>query len=257
MFFGYLFPFFLGLVFGSFMNVIVWRIPRGLNFVTGRSVCPKCKKQISWYDNIPLLSFILLGGKCRSCHKKISIRYPIIESATAAGFIFIYYFATTFRGFAVNGPLGYWEIPFLFTIFLILESIFIIDLEHQYIPDEIIFFGITVTFLFFLIFDYQRIFINLFSGFLASVFLLCLHLITRGKGMGLGDVKFAVLGGLLVGFPYLFTWLFLSFLTGGFVGMIMILAGKAKLGQKIPFGPFLAFALIVTILFGNYLTSFV
>ncbi|KKT32410.1 MAG: Type 4 prepilin-like protein leader peptide-processing enzyme [Candidatus Woesebacteria bacterium GW2011_GWB1_44_11] len=221
--------FVLGLVFGSFISALTWRYPRGISVKKGRSVCPKCRKQIAWYDNIPLLSYILLGGKCRNCRKPISWRYPVIELATGIGFLLI-------------GPQILWLI-----IFCILEIIFIIDFEHQIIPDSFVFAGLFLSL--FLIPD--SLFGSLFAGFLASTLLVLIHLLTKGRGMGLGDVKFAVLGGMLVGLKLLPVWFFLAFLTGAFIGIILILGRKARLKSQIAFGPFLVAAIPLSLLYGE------
>lgn len=228
------FLFVLGLVFGSFLSAVSWRIPKKISIAKGRSICPNCKHQIAWFDNIPLFSFLFLGGKCRNCKKPISPRYPLIELATGVGFLLI--------GFQI-----FWLI-----IFCLLALIFIIDLEHQIIPDVLIFVGIGITFFYFLLLPNQySLFPSVFAGFLAALFLVLIHLATRGRGMGLGDVKFAVLGGMLTGLNLFLIWLFLAFLTGGLTGIILILGKKAGLKSKIAFGPFLVIAIPITLIWGE------
>jgi prepilin signal peptidase PulO-like enzyme (type II secretory pathway) len=223
----------LGLIIGSFISALSWRFPKRISVVKGRSICPNCKHQISWYDNIPLLSYVLLGGKCRHCKKTISWRYPAIELVTAIGFLLI-------------GPN-----VFALIMFCLLELIFIIDLEHQIIPDTFIFFGLVIVLLLSLITDDRLLLSSLFSGFLAASLLMLIHLFTRGRGMGLGDVKFAVLGGMLVGLKFSLIWLFLAFLTGGIVGTILLLGRKAGLKDKIAFGPFLVISIPASIIWGQ------
>jgi leader peptidase (prepilin peptidase) / N-methyltransferase len=224
-----LFKFTLGLVVGSFIAALTYRYVRSISNMHGRSFCDNCKKQINWYDNIPLLSFLFLGGKCRNCRKKISPRYPIIEFSCAIGFLLI--------GFqAVN-----------LALFCILAIIFVIDFEHQIIPDSFIFPGIILS----LLFIPHALFSGLLAGFICATFLLLVHIITKGCGMGLGDVKFAVLGGMIVGLPLSPVWLFIAFLTGAMVGIILILGKKAGLKSKIAFGPFLVIAIPVTLLWGQ------
>lgn len=238
MMFVYLFVFFIGLCLGSFSNVLIWRIPKGLS-IGGRSVCRKCRNKISWFDNIPLLSFVLLYGKCRNCKSKISLRYPLVELLTGFIFLFIY------LKFAYS-----YETLFFLLLSPILISIFFIDLNHQIIPDELVFAGIIIVFLYRLLFPVNNSFYTaIFAGFLSSFVLLVLHLITKGKGMGLGDVKFAILGGMMVGLNHVFFWFFMAFLTGAVIGCILILTKRYGLKSKIAFGPFLILALFLTILY--------
>lgn len=226
--------FVLGLVFGSFISALSWRFPKGLSIARGRSICPNCKKQIIWYDNIPVFSYILLAGKCRHCKKPISLRYPVIELSTAIGFTLI----------------GFQFIPLI--LFFLLEIIFIIDLEHQIIPDIFVFAGI----LLFLFTVGNSLLTVLFSGFICATFLMLIHLVTKGHGMGLGDVKFAVLGGIIVGLPLSPVWLFVAFLTGGITGIILIISKKARFKSKIAFGPFLILAIPITLVFGRTILRF-
>jgi leader peptidase (prepilin peptidase)/N-methyltransferase len=239
------FLFLLGLCFGSFATALSWRIPHRISFVKGRSICPNCKSQISWYDNIPLLSYLLLGGKCRKCKTKISARYPIIELSSAFGFLII----------------GLYSFPDLIAtvyrliIFVLLLIIFIIDLENQIIPDSLTFTGLFIVAFYLILGNQQFLFPLLFSGFVAASLLMLIHLMTKGRGMGLGDVKFAVLGGMLIGLKLLPIWLLLAFLTGAVVGIILIIVGKAGLKSKIAFGPFLIIGIPLALLYGEKIFS--
>jgi leader peptidase (prepilin peptidase) / N-methyltransferase len=220
----------IGLIFGSFIAALSYRYPKRISNLKGRSFCDNCKKQIAWYDNIPLLSFIFLGGKCRNCKMKISWRYPLIELATGIGFMLI--------GFQI----------FPLILFGLLEIIFIIDLENQIIPDLFIFLCLLVVLL---MPGTHSLMDKFLAGFIAATFLLLIHLTTKGRGMGLGDVKFAVLGGVMVGITLLPVWLFVAFLTGAIVGIILILGRKAGLKSKIAFGPFLVISIPATLLWGQ------
>jgi len=239
------FLFLLGICFGSFVSAFSYRYLRGISVARGRSFCPKCKSKINWFDNIPILSFFLLKGKCRNCKKKISSRYPIIELASGTGFVLI----------------GIYTIPdyiytlYLLAIFVLLLLIFVIDLENQIIPDLLVFVGVFLVTVYSIFFTPQSIFSLLSSGFVAATFLMLINLLTRGRGMGLGDVKFAVLGGMLVGLKLLPIWLLMAFLTGATVGSILILVGKAKMKTKIAFGPFLIASIVLAVTFGNSIVS--
>lgn len=238
----------LGLCVGSFLNVIIHRLPKGMSVIGGRSFCPRCRKKISWFDNIPLLSFVLLAGKCRHCKKPISWRYPLVELIT--GILFV---LEVFR-LGNLGDLGVLGVERLGIDLILVSSlivIFFIDLEHQIIPDEIIIFDVAIT-LILLISQYPNILIsNIFVALACSGFFLALHLITKGRGMGLGDVKFAFLIGLVLGFPRVVVCFYLAFLTGAIIGIILIIARLAKFGQQIAFGPFLSLAFLVTFFAGE------
>lgn len=220
----------LGLVIGSFIGALTYRHPRGISLVKkSRSFCDSCGWAIFWYDNIPLVSYLTLFGRCRKCGKRISPRYPIIEATTALAFLLI-------------GPS-----PVYLLLFCLFEIIFIIDLEHQIIPDLFVFFGFLVA----AFIPHTELFSDIFSGFAASLVLFLIYLVTKGKGMGLGDVKLAIFLGFLVGLKLNLIWLFLSFLIGGVFSFILLLLGTAKLKDKIAFGPFMIIAAPLAILFGE------
>lgn len=242
-----IFPFITGLCIGSFLNVIIYRMPRNLPFVRGRSYCPKCRKKISWYDNIPLLSFLRLKGRCRNCHQKISYRYPLVEFLT--GILFILGAESVLEK---SAGLGILEILAIVRIWLIISAfvaVFFIDLEWQIIPDQIVFPAILINFFLSLATSYRALITNLLpAAVISALFFYLLHWLTRGKGMGLGDVKLAFLIGLILGFPLTVVGLYLAFLTGAITGVILILAGKVKFKQKIAFGPFLSLSTVAVLL---------
>ncbi len=211
------------LVLGSFVSAITYRIPRGLGFVSGRSFCDSCKTNLRWYDNIPLISFLLFSGTARCCGKKISIRYPLVELTSLTGAITLFYF------------FPFYQFILMYLLFLILLAILVIDLEHQIIPDQLTW---AVLILSFFLLDGSMI-SSLFSAFFLSLLLLCLHLITQGRGMGLGDVKLAIPLGLILGFELGFYWLVTSFILGGIVASVLLILKRANLKTKIAFGPFL------------------
>lgn len=231
---------FLGAVLGSFAGALTYRWPHGESILQGRSQCPKCKHQIAWFDNIPLLSYLILRGKCRNCSKPISIRYFYIELGLTSLFTLFY-----FAGLAT---------PLNLAIIFITYCIFIIDFEHQYIPDTLSFVGLllVISNLFFL---NQSPYLALASGLSAGVFLLLINLLTLGRGMGLGDVKLALFLGSFLSFPLAITWMFMSFVIGSVIGLILIIFRLKKFKQRIAFGPFLVAGFYIVMLFGETLTD--
>jgi len=244
------FLFALGFCVGSFINCVVDR--KGIAF--GRSHCDHCQKPLAWFDNIPLLSFAFLGGKSRCCRKRISWRHPLVELATGVTFG-IGYVVCGIGG--IEGIRDIGEILFLLFISSALMAIFVFDWQYQIIPDKITFSAVVLT-LFYLLIKYS-IFYTLYSiltALGAMGFFLFLYLITKGKGMGFGDVKFAFLMGLLLGWPGILVALYFAFLTGAGVGIILILLGKKKFGQHIPFGPFLVVGTFVSLFWGEKILGY-
>jgi prepilin signal peptidase PulO-like enzyme (type II secretory pathway) len=241
----FLFIAIFGLVAGSFLGMLTYRLPRRLS-LAGRSICPHCKNVILWRDNIPLISFFLLFGRCRSCGKKISFRYPIIEFVTLTSFITTAYFWSTQSS-------DLFHLFLLLLLLLFFLSLSIIDIEHQILPDLLLVLLLFFVILLVLGLPSPTLFINLFVGICAYSFFLFLFLVTKGRGIGFGDVKLAFILGTLLGFPGVIVWLYLSFLIGAAAGLILLLLGYAKLGKPIPFGPFLLFSAWVALLFGEKL----
>ena len=215
-----------GLVVGSFIGVVSYRLPRGLGFIKGRSFCDNCKKSLRWYDNIPAFSYLLLSGKSFCCSKKISIRYPLIEIASGIGTVLIYLLSSNF---------------IFIVLFYLLLVVFIIDIENQIIPDTFSFLIFLGGLLYF--FSYEKI----LAGFLLSSVILFVYIATKGRGMGLGDVKLTLGLGTWLGLSKGFTFLFTSFLIGGIIALLLLLLGRAKMKTKIAFGPFLIIGFLLTL----------
>lgn len=237
--------FILGIVCGSFLNVVASRLPSGKS-LGGRSLCLWCKTKIFWYDNIPILSFLVLGGRCRHCRKQIPIRYPLTEFFTGILFVSLglaYRFCN--QGVLLSeacrwsGFLDRAFLPFSFVLAGILVAIFLIDLEHKLVPDILVFPLLFLTLVLSLFLNFSSASASLFAGFISSTFLLLIFFLTRGRGMGLGDVKLALPLGILMGITKFYYWLFTSFLLGATVGVILILLKKAKPKDRIAFGPYL------------------
>ncbi len=247
----------LGLVVGSFLTCVSWRLPRGQSFWQGRSRCPKCKKVIPFFCNIPLFSYIFLQARCFYCRKKISVRYPLIEGAAALLFLFSgAFFYLIQSNLPWMGALGVFALPFWLFLAALFLLILIIDWEDQIIPDRLVYLGLIVCLVAILLSGQEIFFLNLLAGLLAAAFLLSVYLATQGRGMGLGDVKLVLLLGLVLGPKGVLISLFLAFLTGAVVGIILILAGRGRWKQKIAFGPFLVLGFVLVSFLGERLISF-
>ena len=261
----YFFVFLFGLTIGSFLNCVIYRLEKKQSALKGRSYCPHCKHQLKWYDLIPVLSFVILKGRCRYCHKKISWQYPLVEISTALIFLLI------FNEFSIFNFQNLINILFLFAITSFLIIIFVYDLKHYIIPDRVVFSGIAIVFVYKLIEilafrnwdlirnyeleirNFQPLLYSLGVAFLASMFFLTIVLATKGRGMGIGDVKLGFLMGLFLGWPNIFVALFFAFFIGAIIGIGLILVQKKTLKSEIPFGPFLITGTFIALFWGKEL----
>lgn len=238
-----LFIFVIGLCIGSFLNVLIDRLPKGEQVFKGRSKCDYCKKILRWFELIPLLSFFLQRGTCLRCHKKLSVQYPLVELATGIGFIVLYF----------SSPNNLTILLSYYVLCTSLLVIFVVDLKYQIIPDSMIILGIIGSLI--LLFFSKHYALNpmpyFFSAIVTSLLFFLLWRVTKGKGMGFGDVKLAFLLGLLLGYPRIVVALYSAFLTGALSGVILILKGKKSLKSKIAFGPFLIVGALIALLWSQ------
>jgi leader peptidase (prepilin peptidase) / N-methyltransferase len=236
----------LGLVIGSFLNVLVHRLPRGESLVSPPSRCPECSRRIRPLENVPLVSWCALRGRCAGCARPISVRYPLIELATGALFVLV-----SLR-FGLVPELG----AFL-VLAAALVAISAIDIEHRLIPKRIVWPAFAAGALFFLgaaaADGLWRQAVRAGIGAAAAfAVLFTIHLISP-RGMGFGDVRLAGLLGLhlgWLGWGHVGLGLFAGFLAGGVAGVVALLAGRSR-RSALPFGPFLAFGTLATVLVGN------
>jgi len=217
-----------GLALGSFLNVVIARVPVGRSLVRPGSACPGCSAPLTWYDNIPVLSFMLLRGRCRSCGMRISWRYPIVETITAAVLVVAY---------AAFGP----SVNFLVACVLlpVLVALTAIDLDHQMIPDAITLPGIVVGLVINVVgrrISWLDCAIGILLG--GGLFLVII-LVSRG-GMGGGDLKLGAMLGAFLGWQALLVALFVAIVLGGAIGAVLLATGRRGRKDPIPFGPFLA-----------------
>jgi leader peptidase (prepilin peptidase)/N-methyltransferase len=238
------FAFIFGAVVGSFLNVCIFRLPTHVSIVQPLSQCPHCQHAIRFYDNIPLISFIVLRGKCRDCGGKISWRYPLVELLTALLSLFL---------FLKFGLTLIFLIFFIFTAVLIVITF--IDLDHQIIPDVLTLPGIPVFFLlaiFVVKIPWLEALIGLLIGggvLFAIAFVY--ELITKREGMGGGDIKLLAMIGGFLGWKSLIFVLLVSSFTGAIVGITAMIIKKQDMKYAVPFGPFLSLAAIAYIFWGD------
>jgi leader peptidase (prepilin peptidase)/N-methyltransferase len=228
----------LGAIVGSFLNVVAHRVPRGESLVSPPSRCPECEAQIKPYDNVPLLSWLLLRGRCRNCGAPISPRYPLVELVTAVAFAAV----VAVRGFDNDLVL---ELPFVAALIALAA----IDFDHKLLPNKIVYplaaYGVIAT----LLVDQDDLVENLIAGAGAFAFLLA-ALLAYPRGMGMGDVKLAGAMGLYLGLSVIPAML-VAFLSGSLVGVaILAREGAAARKKAVPFGVFLALGGIVGVLAG-------
>lgn len=239
-----LFFFIIGTIIGSFLNVLIVRVPKDESIVSPPSHCPYCDHRISPLENIPVLSYLYLRGRCRKCGEKISPRYLIVEIIT--GLLFLMAFSIT----GLNAKL----IPELFIISVLIVVSFI-DYELQLIPNKIIYPSIVFSLILILATSGVEALLSSLAGFLIGGGLLLVIVVIQPKGMGLGDVKLAALSGLYLG-PKVLISLFLSFLIGAVVSVVLLLLKLKTRKDHIPFGPFIAISAVITLFWGDklYLT---
>ena len=255
-----LFLFIFGLFIGSFLGVLVDRMPRNETFVKGHSYCEFCKKELKVKDLIPVLSFIFTKGKCRYCHVSLPYFYPIIEISTGILFVLTYIFTISNFKFLISNEVLNPQFLIALIYYLIIVSMFVVvffmDLKYGIILNKILLPLIAIILGYSFIFNPESLIINLVCGVLAFLFFLLIALgfkFVRGKdGMGGGDIKLAFVLGLFLGFPNIILALYLAFLTGAIVGIILILWKKKNLkNTSLPFGPFLILGAIICLFFGN------
>lgn len=277
--------FILGTILGSFIKATADRSLAGSSLLS-RSRCPQCKKRLSWYDLIPLLSYLSLAGKCRYCHKKIGIEYLVVE--LAMGVLIAFLFWQNF--YKIQWTTFLLELVFKIFFITVLVILFLTDLKKMIIPDKIVLPSILITLVFltgvtlfkigYLYYslsqseigklllsphnDYfirhalmvaQPLLESMVMGLLIGGLFYLLIVITRGQGMGGGDVKLGALMGLGLGFPNALIATMIAFLTGAIWSVVLILGGKKHFGQTIAFGPFLVIGSLVALLWADQILN--
>lgn len=243
-----------GLIIGSFLNCLVWRLYTSES-LGGRSHCCDCGKQVRWYDNIPLLSFILLRGRCRDCRIAISWQYPVVEAATALLFA-----AAAWRLTLIFGAVDSWGFEAALTlvrdwIFIAsLIAVFVTDIRWYVIFDQVTLPASAVLLVLNLMLgvSWQSL---LLSGTIGIGFFLLQFLVSRGRWIGGGDIRLGLLLGVSLGWPLIIPGIFIAYFIGSFVGVGLLIAAKKKWQSRLPLGTFLSVSAIVTLFYGEQIVD--
>jgi prepilin signal peptidase PulO-like enzyme (type II secretory pathway) len=239
--------FIFGLIVGSFLNCVIYRLGKKKSFLNGRSFCPECFHILSWKDLIPIFSFLILKGKCRYCRKKISLQYPLVEFFTGILFLATFYYLRN-QLFSLQ---GIFTLFYYWTVFSSLIVIFVYDLKNYLIEEKIVYFSILICLIFNLLFSISEIENKILSLLFVALFFLLIVLISKEKWMGMGDAKLGALMGIFLGWPKIIPALFFSFFVGAIFGIFLIILKKKSLKSEIPFGPFLVSGTIFSSFLGE------
>jgi prepilin signal peptidase PulO-like enzyme (type II secretory pathway) len=242
----FLFYFCIGAILGSFLYAWVLRKGNKKSIASGRSICVACNYQLSWYDNIPIVSIIMLKGKCRKCSKKIGKNYLLAELGLGLLFGWV---AINFTGLFSFGLLLYLLIVcFLFFIFFY-------DIEFMEIHDETTIYPAIILFMISLIFSlhtWQSMLIGILVG---AGFFWLQYVISKGKWIGGGDIRLGIFMGVILGWPHVLIALLLAYFSGAIIGVILIILKKKTLASETPFGTYLALATFITMIYGEQIVQ--
>ncbi|HEV2412431.1 MAG TPA: prepilin peptidase, partial [Candidatus Saccharimonadales bacterium] len=249
--------FVVGLAFGSFAGAVVWRLHEGRNFVTERSECENCHHHLSVGDLVPVISWVALRGKCRYCHHKISVELPLVELLTGCLFALSWiYWPGTRSGGAFIVDFVFWLV---FLVGALILTIY--DFKWKLLPDKIVFPLIALALIYRLqaYFFFHGGFGSLesasFGVVIMSGFFGLLYLLSRGKWIGLGDVKLGVFLGLVLGAGYGFVALVMSYYIGALAVTPLLISRRLKTRSVVAFGPYLLISFVITFLFGHHITN--
>jgi prepilin signal peptidase PulO-like enzyme (type II secretory pathway) len=241
--------FLFGLIIGSFLNALIYRLSVGQSVAAGRSYCPECKHVLAPRDLLPLISFMVLRARCRYCRKPISWQYPAVELATALAFLLTYMrfmsgaVDTLILGTDIFRIILFW----VYSAFLVV--IFVYDLKHYLILDVVIIPASIVAFIGGALLGYP-IAQMLLAGFVAAGFFALQFFVSRGRWIGGGDIRLGFLMGLMLSWPLVVIALLLAYILGSIVGIGLIVFGKKQFGSQVPFGTFLTIATFIVLLYG-------
>jgi len=239
-----------GLIIGSFLNSIIYRLKVGGNIVNERSRCPSCLKTLRWFELLPVISFIIQRCKCRSCYRLISWQYPLVEMVVALGFVLSYLIHQTVGSEFYVLVFRDW----VYIVFLVI--IFVYDLKWQLILDRVTVPAMIIA-LFFTwgILGVEVFLWHLVAGVIAGGFFLTQFIISRGRWIGGGDIRMGLIMGFMVGWPGILVALFISYVLGALISVLIVLKAKKKWSSQIAFGTFLSFGTFITILYGKFIVG--
>ncbi|MFZ4500454.1 MAG: prepilin peptidase [Minisyncoccia bacterium] len=250
--------FLLGLIIGSFLNVVILRLNTGRSIASGRSACASCARKLSWYELVPVLSFLGLRGKCRTCRAPISFQYAVVELTTALTFVILYITTVVNGGFALY---SYVSFVFLCIIASILIVVTIYDIKHKIIPDTLVYLFIGLSFLsvIYKAFTVPGFLVGeaIVAGPILALPFFLLWYFSGGRWMGFGDVKLMLGIGWLLGLSAGAMALLFSFWIGGIFGMFLLaLAKQYSMKSQVPFAPFLIMGTFIAGVWSITLNSF-
>lgn len=247
--------FVFGLIFGSFINCLIWRLKVNES-LWNRSYCPKCRQAIAWHDNIPLLSFFILRAKCRHCHKKISWQYPLVELSFALLFSAVFF--KLLNTFSINDLMSFeFIVAFLrdFIFIFTLTVVFVYDFKWQEVPMLIVWPAIFLMMLFSFLSGASLLNIIIASA-MGALFFYLQYFLTKGRGIGEGDIWLgALLGARLLTFSAISLSIFSAYIIGSLIAIILLLQAKAGLKSKMAFGPFLVIGALISLFFSEPIIS--
>lgn len=243
--------FILGSAVGSFLNVVIDRtIKKEQILALNRSYCDHCRATLKTLDLVPILSFLFLGARCRYCRRPISWQYPIIELVTAI------LFSVTFWILVSAGTFSFTTAGYYFFLIAIMIVVAAIDFKFSLIPTTLVFAACLLALFYSYFLLSSNLFVeHVFAAFAAGLFFLVIVLATFGRGMGQGDISLAFLIGLVLGVKPTMLAIFLAFLTGGLISVLLIALGRKRFGQTVPFAPFLIFGFFVSLFWGSWLIN--
>lgn len=234
----------LGLILGSYLNSWVWRMRENIRVLRGRSMCPNCHRQLTWYENIPVISYLCLWGKCRTCRAPIPKHFTFVEAGTALVFVLLAWHS-------VNSPVfapAYFLRNIFFAVLLIV--IFVYDYLYQEILPGVVWVGALLGLAF-----------NIYLGFslwsmalgllVAGGFFLTQFVVSKGRWIGGGDVRLGAMMGIWLGWPAVLVALFIAYVTGALSSLVLLVFKKKQLNSAVPFGTYLALATFVVMLWGE------